>query len=202
MDSVIKAAGAYYENEDFENNDYRMAYELKVRVPAASFETFLSAAEKAKGEVTSKSINARDVSAEYSDTEIRLNSKKLFRKRYNELHSKAGKVVDMLEIEENIRVLQEEIESKEGQLKLFDGQIAYSTLDITLFQIKEQKVSVMEKKTFGQLVKWNLQNGWEKIIESGLWIIRQWPWILVVFVIFLIFRYYFKRRNANTLVFT
>lgn len=47
---------------------------LKVRVPSKQFEPFTNS-EKGDGEIIAKNINARDVTEEYVDGEIRLTSK-------------------------------------------------------------------------------------------------------------------------------
>ena len=193
LDSVLNTNLAYYEKEDYENNDYRSAYTLKVRIPSTRFESFVCAAEKADGEVIYKSINARDVTEDYTDTEIRLTSKRLFRQRYNELLTRAGKVVDILAIEENIRVLQEEIESQEGHLHYLNDQVAYSTLDITLFTLKQNSGKI--KETFNQLAKGSVAVGWQTILNFLLWCIQQWPWFLFGLSIFIICIRLWKRRS-------
>jgi hypothetical protein len=194
MDSLVKKANGYYEQEEFNNHDLSSSYTLKVRVPSASFENFLSGTEKGTGEVTTKTINTRDVTEEYTDTEIRLNSKKLFRKRYNELLARAAKVDDILAIEENIRLLQEEIESREGRLKYLDDQVAYSTLEVTLFVEKENLLAEV-KETFGQRVSSSLKGGWESVIAFVLWSLLQWPWVVTVVALVLGLRTWLKRRK-------
>jgi hypothetical protein len=193
MDKIIKHFGAYYEQEEFTNYEKITRYGLKIRVPSNQFEKFLAAAEKGDGEIRDKSINVRDVTDEYTDTEIRLNTKQLFRKRYYELLTKAGKVDDMLAIEENIRVLQEDIESFEGRLKLMNDQISYSTLDLNLFTEKE--TVVVKDKTFGEKVKTNLKNGWGSVVSFVLWLIQQWPWFLVAAVLLFMIRRFWKKRQ-------
>ncbi len=197
MDTVIKAFDAYYEQEEFENYENRSSYQLKIRIPSKQFEKFLKATENGTGELMSKNINARDVTEEYIDNKIRLESKHLFRKRYNELLTKAGKVVDILAIEENIRTLQEEIESSEGQLKFMDDQVAYSTLDVTLFKLKETLATPEKKETFGQMVGISLGNGWDSVITFVLWSIKQWPWLVVILVFVLGLKQFLKRRKKS-----
>jgi len=107
------------------------------------------------------------------DGEIRLNSKRLFRNRYNELLTKAGKVVDILAIEENIRVLQEEIESTEGRLKFLDDQVLYSTIDLTLLTEKEINKDEEKTETFKEKIKWSLATGWASVVTLTLWCIQQ-----------------------------
>lgn len=198
MDKVIKYFGAYYEQEEFTNYEKITRYGLKIRVPSNQFEKFLLAAEKGNGEIKNKSINVRDVTDEYTDTEIRLNTKQLFRKRYYELLTKTAKVDDILAIEENILTLQEDIESFEGRLKLMNYQISYSTLDLNLFTEKEEAVT--KEETFGQKVKANLGNGWRSVVTFILWLIQQWPWFIVAAVLLLVIRRWWRRRKKRQVV--
>lgn len=198
MDSVLKKFDAYYEEEEFQNNEMRTSYNLKIRIPSKNFESFLSVAEKGNGEVTYKSINTRDVTEEYTDTEVRMNSKKTFRTRYNELLSKAGKVTDILEIEENLRVLQEEIESNEGRLKFLDDQVLYSTLDVYLFLPKELIVPEKKQENFWQLIKNSLGNGWDSVVSFVLWTVKQWPWLILIAISVLVLRRFLKRRKKQS----
>lgn len=197
MDAIVKTYDAYYENESFENYEYKTAYSLKVRVPSKQFESFLQASEKGEGEIITKNINARDVTEEYVDGEIRLNSKKLFRNRYNQLLEKAGKVDDVLAIEENIRTLQEEIESQEGQLKFLDDQVSYSTLEIMLFTEKVLPKTTISEETFFQRFKTSLENGWNMLVNCVLWCIMQWPWLIVMMVLIVMVKVYLRRRRTK-----
>ena len=195
IDAIVKAHDAYYENESFENYDLRVTYNLKVRVPSKQFEAFLKASEKGDGEIINKNINARDVTEEYMDGEIRLNSKKLFRNRYNQLLEKAGKVDDILAIEENIQTLQEEIESQEGQLKFLDDQITYSTLEITLFTEKPITKPTETEDTFFERLKTSLVNGWDTLVNFVLWCMMQWPWYFVIVALIVMIKIYLRRRR-------
>lgn len=195
IDTIIKKYSAYYENEEFQNYDNRIRYVLKIRIPSTKFDVFVSSAEKGEGTVTSKIINARDVTEEYVDGEIRLSSKRLFRDRYNGLLSKAAKVEDILAIQENIRVLQEEIESEEGRLKFLDDQVMYSTLEMTLFMDKEL-IKVEEKKeTYFEQMKRSLVNGWASVITFSLWCILHWPWVVVILIAAMILKKFIKNRT-------
>jgi len=195
IDRIVKTFNAYYENESFVNNDLQVSYDLKIRVPAKQFESFLQESEKGDGEITQKNINARDVTEEYVDGETRLNSKRLFRTRYNELLSRAGKVDDILAIEENIRLLQEEIESQEGHLKFLDDQVMYSTLEINLFTEKVIVTTPPVKESFFQRFKTSLSNGWNLFVSAILWCVTQWPWIVLFVVFVALVSWYLKRRK-------
>jgi hypothetical protein len=113
VDSIVSAFGGYIGSESFNSYEQESSYILTIRVPAVQFDRLIERLERGTGEVVFKDINARDVTEEYIDLETRLASKHKFIDRYTELLKKAASVKDMLEIEENIRKIEEEIESTE-----------------------------------------------------------------------------------------
>jgi hypothetical protein len=182
INDMLKNFSAYYEKEDLQNDDQRISHNLKIRVPAANFEKLIEALENGKDEITGKSIQARDVTEEYVDIETRLVNKREYLKRYRELIAKATTVKDILAIEENIRTLQEEIESKEGRLKYLQDQFSYSTLEIYLFKDKEFVYKPQQQDKFAERVKKSLSNGWTSTVDLVLWTINIWPFIIILLI--------------------
>jgi hypothetical protein len=197
IDDLLKKLNAYYESEDLQNNDQTISYDLKIRVPADNFEKLISNIENGKDEIKSKSIQARDVTEEFVDIETRLTNKREYLKRYKELLSKASTVKDILAIEENIRTLQEEIESKEGRLKYLSDQVSFSTLDINLYKEKEFIYKPQPQDKFSERVKTSLSNGWTSVVNFVLWIITIWPYIILTIVGFLVIRRVIKKRKSR-----
>jgi hypothetical protein len=195
IDDIIKKLNGYYEREDLQNYDRTISYDLKIRVPANNFERLISSIENGKDEMKSKSIQARDVTEEYVDIETRLTNKREYLKRYKALLSKASTVKDILEIEENIRTLQEEIESKEGRLKYLNDQVAFSTLELNLFKEKEFVYKPQPQDKFSERVKKSLSNGWTSVIDFVLWAITIWPFYILTLVLLLIARRIIKNRK-------
>ena len=54
MDATLKAYNAYYETKVSLTETMRLSYNLKIRVPAKQFESFLKASEKGLGEIIHK----------------------------------------------------------------------------------------------------------------------------------------------------
>ncbi|MEL6944371.1 MAG: DUF4349 domain-containing protein [Bacteroidota bacterium] len=102
-----------------------------IRVPRASFEPLLAQIEDL-GEVRSKNLYSQDVTDQYRDTEIRLETLEKTRQRYLELLNKAEKVNEILEIERELERINIDIESMKGQLKRLDGQVDYATITVNL----------------------------------------------------------------------
>lgn len=197
IDELLKKLNAYYESEDLQNNDQTISYDLKIRVPADNFEKLISSIENGKDEIKSKSIQARDVTEEYVDIETRLTNKREYLKRYKELLSKAATVKDILAIEENIRTLQEEIESKEGRLKYLSDQVSFSTLDINLYKEKEFIYKPQPQDKFSERVKKSLSNGWTSVVDFVLWTITIWPYLILTLVGFIVIRRVIKKRKSR-----
>lgn len=193
IDGLLQKLSAYYENEDMQNNDRSVSYDLKIRVPAYNFEKLIAGIENGKDEVKSKSIQARDVTEEYVDTETRLANKREYLKRYKELLSRASTVKDIIAIEENIRTLQEEIESKEGRLRYLSDQVAYSTLYLNIYKEKEFVYKPQPQDKFSERVKKSLSNGWVLVVDFVLFTITIWPITLLILVLF----YFFRRRRSR-----
>jgi len=196
VDSLLKIYNAYYSSENLYNNDYSQTYNLNIRVPAMNFELLITEIESGKGEVTSKIINARDVTVEYFDLESRLANKRSYLERYRELLRQAKTVKDILEIEEQIRSLTEEIDSAEGRLKYLSDQVAYSTLNLNITREKGYVYRPKERGPISDRLKRAVSGGWNGLVSFFLLLIRLWPaWIILAIVLPLVNRYYRKRKK-------
>ena len=197
LDVQLKKYQAYYESEVLSNESDKISYTLKIRIPSLNFEQFVLGIENGKDEIISKSIQADDVTEEFIDIETRLSNKRNFLKRYNELLTKANTIKDMMAIEENIRTLQEEIESKEGRLKFLNHQVGYSTLEINLFQQKDFVFKPEQQDSFLERVKNSISKGWFFIIDVLIFILRLWPFAVILFIIYLVISTLKKRKTKN-----
>ncbi len=107
-----------------------------MRVPAQRFEEAL-AALRAAGRVLDESRHANDVTEEFLDLGIRLDTARKARERLLEVLAKAEKVEDILKVEAELRRLTEEIERMEGRRKYLADQVAMATLSATFQAIAQ-----------------------------------------------------------------
>ena len=109
--------------------------------------------------------------------------------------SSAKNVKDLLEIQEQIRKLQEEIDSSEATMRNLSNQVNYSTITINLFEY--QANLPMGSNSFWVKIKDSLTFGWNMIQTIALGIISLWPiWTIVVLVAWAIQRIR-KNRKAK-----
>jgi hypothetical protein len=197
VDTLTKNYGGYYANERFNNTDWESSINLKIRIPYANFEKFISDIETGDGEIQYKEIDARDVTDQFIDLETRLENKRNYLKRYNDLLKQAKNVKEILEIEEKIRGLEEEIESTTGRLKYLSDLVEYSTLDLTISKIKDFKYNPVDRDKFSERLKQSLSRGWFGFVDFLLFVIKLWPlWIFVTLIVYF-WRKFKRTRNRK-----
>lgn len=197
IDALLKKLGAYYQDERLSNEASRVEYFLKIRIPSSQFESLIQGIDNSRDEIVSKQINAEDVTEEFVDLQARLQNKREYLERYKSILRNAKNVKEMMQVEENIRNLQEEIESKEGRLRYLNDQVSYSTLDLTLFHNKEFVYRNEEENSFSERAKAAFSGGWKAVIEVCLGLFTAWPFLLFIVIVFWVIRKYLKRKRSK-----
>lgn len=198
IDTLVKNNGGYYANENFNNTDYEASFNLRVRIPTDKFEKFIAEVEAGDGEILYKQIDARDVTDQFIDLESRLETKRNYLTRYNELLKQAQNVKEILEIEEKIRGLEEEIESTTGRLKYLRDLVDYSSLDLMISKRKDFKYTPGERDKFTERLKQSVSKGWIGFVDFLLLMINLWPfWIIAALLFYLWKRFMRKKKIKN-----
>ncbi len=197
LDKTIQHFQAYYQEESSSNLQGFTSYQLTIRIPFNKFESFIKQLEQGEDKLTEKNIQSEDVSIQYYDLESRLASKRAYLIRYQQMVKDAKTVKDLLEIQEQIRTLQEEIDSNESILRNLSGQVNYSTLNINLFEY--QSNDRMGSNPFWIRAKESLQLGWNIVENFCLVLIGMWPvWIILGLGIYGIRKFRAIRRNRKS----
>jgi len=162
-----------WSRKDTGNKPMRNAH-FKVRIPSDRFEQYMTDIGEL-GNVTRTESWGEDVSAQYFDTEARLESLTTQEDRLLTILSKAEKLSDILELERELSDVRYEIENLTGTLKKWDNLVAYSTLDLDVYEV--EKIEEIEKEP---------ENLWEKIAGSFHKSLKNIAIILENLLIFLI----------------
>jgi hypothetical protein len=197
IDSLVKKFHGYYAEETFIKQDFSHDFSLKIRIPSEKFELFIAQAESAIGELVFKNISSRDVTEEFIDLETRLKNKKNYLNRYGELLKQAKSVKDILEIEEKTRVIEEEIESTEGRLKYLNNQVDLSTLELRITKKNDYSFIPQNEGNFFDRLKFSLVKGWFGLVTFTLFVIRLWPFWIIVSLIYYLIRKILRRRKRK-----
>ncbi|MDR6457293.1 hypothetical protein J2786_000386 [Chryseobacterium vietnamense] len=195
VDEIIKKNNAYIQKEEFQNTDMDDNLTLIIRVPHKNFDALINSFSEGVGTVLSKNISSNDVTEEYTDVAIKLANKKIYLEKYRDMLKSAATTKDMLEIQENIRELEDEIDVAEGRLRFIDDRVNYSTLNLNLYKEKVRS-SATSKIGFGSRFADSVTEGWNSFISFLLGIISLWPFFLIIPVIVFIWRKW-KSKNKN-----
>jgi hypothetical protein len=197
VDSLLKIHGAYYDNEELTNNGGNSIYSLKIRIPSARFEKFLTQTEKGEKKILYKEIKAQDVTEEFIDLETRLGNKKSYVAQYKNLLSRAKNVEEILQIQEKLRVLEEEIESTTGRLRYLNDQVDFSTLELNLIKENDFKFTPENRAKFSERLKQSLSGGWYNLVDFMLALLSNWALLILFGVILYFLVKAWRKRKAK-----
>lgn len=133
LTALARRSGGYVGNTSFmAGEERRRMATIQMRVPSGRFGD-LQAGLKSIGEVRSLNVQVQDVGEEYTDAEARVKSKRAAEARMLELlRTRAGKLSDVVELEQALEGVREEIETTEGRLRYLRNQVGLSTMMVTL----------------------------------------------------------------------
>lgn len=139
--------GKDYYTEYYGRNAYRSA-EFTIRVPREAFKSITGDLEQL-GSVTYSSVQAENITAAYTDTQSRLSAYRTEEARLLSMLEKADTVEDMLNIESRLSDVRYSIESLTTTLTNWDSKVNYSTLRLSISEVKELKEETPITRTFG-----------------------------------------------------
>ena len=200
----IQASGGYVESQSISgtavNSGRSPSAYITIRVPAAQLGSFV---EDVSGmtNVVSSSRYVEDITLSYTDTEGRVKALKTEEARLLELMEQAQTMSDLLEIEERLTEVRYQLENYTSTLRLYDNQVDYATLDLTLREVA--KFTPPEKQGFWEKVTSGLADSivdlGQGLVDVAAWVLIELPYLVLVgllgwLVVFLTRRSIKKRR--------
>jgi hypothetical protein len=131
----VDSMEGYVTNESMSEDGYsRKTGSITCRIPTGELD---GAMERLKGlgKVEDVSVSADDITDQYYDLQIRMENQKQLEKRLLELlNRQTNKLSDLLEVERELARVRTQIDSMEGRKRLWDNQVAYSTLYVNVYE--------------------------------------------------------------------
>jgi len=184
----VKALKGYIESDEISTYDERKSNTLTIRIPSSSFDTLINNVAEQATKIDSREVRLSDVTEEHIDLDKRLKTKKELEARYIQLLQKATKVEEILKIEEQMGKLREDIESTEGRFRYLNGQVDYSTLNVTFYESNPDY-------NFWNRIGNGFSNGWETLLTFVVMLANLWAVILLATGIIFFIRYWRKKRK-------
>lgn len=157
----VKSSGKSYYSSDYYT---RKAY-MTLRIPAENLEAFLSNIGSLIN-VTSQSSSKSNVTSQYYDIQARLKVLEAEREAYEGMLKLSDDVYEVLEIKDRLYDVIEEIEAKQTQLNVYDNKVSFSTVTVTLDEVREYVDTPTAKTTFGERISKSFKNSWKNVAEG------------------------------------
>lgn len=173
----IQESGGYVESQSISgtavNSGRSPSAYITVRVPAEQLDSFV---EDVSGmtNVVSSSRYVEDITLRYTDTEGRVKALQTEEARLLELMEQAETMSDLLEIEGRLTEVRYQLENYTSTLRLYDNQVDYATLDLTLREV--EKFTPPEKQGFWEKVTSGLA---DSIVDLGQGMVDVTAWVLI-----------------------
>lgn len=125
---------------------------ITARIPADKLDLFIAVVEDS-GNVTNRSESTQDVTLQYSDLESRKKTLSMEQERIWALLEKADTLEAVIALEEHLSEIRYELESMESRLKLYDNQVAYSTIEISVHEVLPVDFTPVAPETIPQRIR-------------------------------------------------
>lgn len=188
-----------YNGSQYDGHRYRSA-ELTIRIPADRLDAFVQhMADNAN--ITSNRETSEDITLTYVATQSRITALETEETRLLELLAEAKNMDDLLQIESRLTVVRTELEQVKSQLRVYENQVDYGTIYLTLNEVKEYTV-VEEPETVWERIaagfKNSLKNLGEFFTELFVVLVVGLPYLVMIAIpvtaVILLIRHYRKKR--------
>ncbi|MDY5989620.1 MAG: DUF4349 domain-containing protein [Coprococcus catus] len=180
--------GGYVESSYVNGNSYytensRYA-SLTLRLPKDKTNDFLGTVGE-MANVTSKSENVEDVTLTYTDLKSHVEALQAEQEQLMKLMEQAKTVEDTMSIQSRLTDVRYELESYMSQLKVYDNQVDYDTVNISIQEVKNETPT--GELSIGQKMLNGLENSLRAIAESAknlcIWFVASIPYFVILFAV-------------------
>lgn len=198
IDKLTNEAGGYYESSGTGGETGSRYADYVVRVPQEKFESFLASVGEQCHVVDSQQY-ADDIAEQYADLETRLATQNTKHERLLALLDQAGKMEDIIALENALAETEYEIDSLTGQKRAYDSLVDYSTITLRLREV-QSLTAVSEGAGFGAQLKRAAASGLggfgSFLRGTVLFAVTIWP-LLLIAAIALAVTVHLRRRKKS-----
>jgi len=174
----VRAVGGYIAQEEQNESPYKVENAVTIKVPVDRFDETVLQLASDSDKLVSKKVSSEDVTMQLIDTKSRLETKKQVRERYMEMLKQSHSKGDVLDMQREVDNIQEEIEGAAGRIAYLGHAAAYSTINVSFYQILD--VSIKEEGQPGFLHKLSdaFKEGWSWMSSLMVGLVGLWPLLL------------------------
>ena len=201
LESHVAGAGGYIESSNmYAYSQHERSSDLTLRIPADKLNGFLQEIGETCN-VLQRSVQEEDVTLSYVDAESYRDALLVEQERLMELLEEADNLTDIMSIEDRLTTVRYQLQNYESTLRVFDNQINYSTVHLSVREVGE--LTEPEPESWGSRairgMKDNAKDIGRLFQELGLFIVTHLPTLLLLglIVIIILLATAKKRRKAR-----
>jgi hypothetical protein len=191
----VKISGGYIAQEEQTQTDYKIENVVVIKIPVDQFDNFIAGLSETGGKLNEKKITSEDVTAEFVDTKSRMEAKKQVRLRYLDLLKQAKNMDEILNVQNEINSIQEEIEAASGRVNYLSHSSAFSTINLTFYQVLNAAAKDNAESTFLTKVSASFKTGLQWIGDLVIGIISIWPLLIAAAFFWFAFKKWFHHSS-------
>ena len=182
IEKMTAEAGGYIESSGTYGDTGSRSANYTLRVPQEKFEQFYAQLGE-NMHVVSRSRSSEDVTEQYTDIETRLATLQTKHERLLALLDQAGKMEDIISLENALADCEYEIDSLTGSKRHYDDLVGFSTFSVTLDEV-QTLTATPEGSGFGAQLTQAAKTGTRGLVDSVraliLGIVMFWPAVILV----------------------
>lgn len=195
--SSVNGTNYYNKSRGYQSN--RSAYYV-IRIPSSDFNEVMNSLSTL-GNVPYTHCYTENISARYYDTQARLNAYKTQEQSLLNMMELAESVEDIIAIEDKLSEIRYQIESLQTSLNSWDRQVDFSTIDLSVEEVREYTPETKEKVSYVKQLWLSLRDGLVGVGEFFkdflVWFLGALPTLIVLGVLFFVFRPLLKKLSAK-----
>ncbi|MDD3413895.1 MAG: DUF4349 domain-containing protein [Lachnospiraceae bacterium] len=169
---------------------------ITARIPKDKIDGFVTEISE-KANVIYKNENVEDVTLNYVDVESHKKVLETQEKRLLELLEKAESMEDIIALETKLSEVRYQIESYTSQIRTYDNQIEYSTVNLYIQEVATLTPQI--EPGVGEQIKTGFLKNVSNILESlksfGIWIVISIPYFIIIAILVVIAYIIYRKIN-------
>lgn len=206
LSELTRKYKGYIESSDFymdrrydDKIDLR-SYHVIIKIPRDTSADFVKDLTKV-GKINNISQSSNDLTKDYKDVNLRLETKKKELDKLNELMEKSENIEETMAISQRILEVESEIDQIKSNLRELDQRVAYNTFTIFLREVYDYNDISKNNPRFGERISEAFGNSigifLNSIMDLLVIMVSYWP-ILVILILIIILIVRFRKKKNKT----
>ena len=206
-ESIDKYDGIIEQENQSDSNSYwyrsgssygSLSSSLVIRIPTENYLSFLDELD-GNGKITYKNMQVENITKHYSEVQTTIQSLQTQEKRLLQMMEDAESIDDMIKVESRLTEVQNELAQYKNTLADLDTDVAYSTINLSVNEVKVYEVS---EPNFLQRLSSTIEESKDlflSFLEHALYVIILFGPILlfILIVVIIVHKIYRKIRPAK-----